>query len=710
MNKTRNRAARAVLWLSLLANCALIVPENKLGVLTWLIAAILSTALVRALPETAAARKRPTALAIAAAALLALYLAIDFAYRWGFVVPVQALTQRLGVDTAAALRAVSILLAAASMPILLWICRYLGSWRRALEARFGGGFAVGALFALEAVLLVYVLQLSSNQPMVPMKPLYLVPNLLLMLAALLLLSLPLGRLGRAMGAGAILFTIWSAANHYVLLFHGSPLFLSELSNTKTAMNVMSGYSFLPDSAVSKILLLLPIELALAGSALRMEKAVFPKVRRGQVLGRLAGLAACALALTLIFAGSKALITWSAQESLRDYGFLPCALDDARRRTSPFREPEGYDAAAEPVTGLSRRGDVKPDIILILNETFCDLSDYMDLREDTDGKYLRSFYDIPGAVYGHAVSPFVGGGTNNSEYELLTGNSSYLLTAPAPFNYLKFRPDRGSVVPYLQSLGYVTEAMHSGNAVNYARVSAYPALGFDYIRLGDHKYENLGSYGERWQLDRSFYRQMYEDYESIGDEPRFLFLLTYQNHGGYEQNEDSYDRVHVLGDYGDLTDDLNEYLTSMESSARAFRALTEHFAMVDRPVLVCMVGDHAPSFINGLPEDASRTEYEREIAKRTVPYVMWSNYGADLSRCPAWTSMFALTPQVLRAAGLELTPEAQTILAMNRVWPVFTSTGLCMDRAGNVTLYDAADPAQDLIRRYLSIEYRSLTEK
>ena len=48
-----------------------------------------------------------------------------------------------------------------------------------------------------------------------------------------------------------------------------------------------------------------------------------------------------------------------------------------------------------------------------------------------------------------------------------------------------------MVAYLKPLGYVTEAMHTGNAVNYRRVDAYPALGSDYIRLGDHKYGDLG---------------------------------------------------------------------------------------------------------------------------------------------------------------------------------------------------------------------------
>ncbi len=710
MNAKQNRLRRVALWLSFLAEGALCVPEGKRGILLWLLAAAASTALFRALPDRRLKPRRPSALVMLTAVLYGVYLAVGFFDRWSFSSLVQGLTARLGLDLGAALTVVSVLVLAAAVPFLLWLGSQLGDGAEKLEDRFGGGFAVGALFAIETLLFIYALQTSSEQALLPQKLGYFIPSLLTMIAIMLLFALLTGRLGRGMAAAAVVTTLWSIANRYVLLFHGSPLFLSELSNTKTALNVIGGYSFLPDATIWKLLLLLPVELALAKSARRMEKALRPKVKKGEVLARLGGFAACVAALALIFAGAKTLVSWSVNEGLYNYGFLPCAIDDARRRSAPFMEPENYDAAAEPAAAETKASDVKPDIILILNETFCDLSDITDLREDTNGGYLRSFYNIPGAVYGRAISPFVGGGTNNSEYELLTGSTSYLLTAPAPFNYLKFSPDRGSVVAHLHELGYVTEAMHSADPINYRRVDAWPALGFDYIRLGEHQYDNLGRYGVRLQLDRNFYRAMYDDYESIGDEPRFLFLLTFQNHGGWDQNEARYDRVHTTNDYGELTDDVDEFLTSVQLSARAFRALTEHFAMVDRPVIVCMVGDHAPSFVSSLPLDESMTDFEREIAKRTVPYVIWSNYGADLSACPAVTSMFALTPQLLRAAGLPLPADYQTILAMSKDWPVFTSTGLCVDQNGDVTLYNANDSKYDLIRRYLSIEYRQATEK
>ena len=64
------------------------------------------------------------------------------------------------------------------------------------------------------------------------------------------------------------------------------------------------------------------------------------------------------------------------------------------------------------------------------------------------------------------------------------------------------------------------------------------------------------------------------YESEEDGPRFFYLLTYQNHGGWDQNDEALDLVHTRNDYGSLSDVLNEYLTSIKLSADAFCRLTE----------------------------------------------------------------------------------------------------------------------------------------
>ena len=198
------------------------------------------------------------------------------------------------------------------------------------------------------------------------------------------------------------------------------------------------------------------------------------------------------------------------------------------------------------------------------------------------------------------------------------------------------------------------------------------------------------------------------YQQMGEGPRFVYLLTFQNHGGYEQNDASLDTVLVQNDFGNLTDDLDEYLSSLELSAKAFRELTEYYAESDRKVIICMVGDHSPSFITSLPQRRGMSFEEVEIVKRLVPYVIWSNYGAEIPSYSKYASMVDLLPMVMEAAGLPLPPFYRYILDLHAYYPVRTANGLYMDVEGNYgSIFD--DPqAQERMAVYYNMEYNSMT--
>lgn len=210
-------------------------------------------------------------------------------------------------------------------------------------------------------------------------------------------------------------------------------------------------------------------------------------------------------------------------------------------------------------------------------------------------------------------------------DLLTSNSMYIMASSAPFTYTGFSEKNATLLTYLKSLGYMTTVMHNSTPYNYSRNIAFPAMGFDRIYLGKNSFSETNYYGNRPILDKDDYAGMLSLYEKDTDEPRFYYLLTYQNHGGYEQNDTSLDTVHTTRDLGDLTDDVDEYLSSIALSAKAFHALTEYFKSNERSVVICMVGDHAPSFISQLKANRKMDFEETELWKRTVPYVIWSNY-------------------------------------------------------------------------------------
>lgn len=592
-------------------------------------------------------------------------------------------------------------------------------WSRKLREYFahheGARRALVALCVL-GVLAAQYLQLQrstvQNIHILSVRPVNALVNLALAALPTLLLGLFFRRLTVPLIVTSALCTLWSVANVYVITYHGSPLFFNELLHARDAAGVISGYSFKLHAGILALFVFDACEVIgiLALHLLRGERA--PSLPRRLALRLGAAVACAAFAMLCLFGPAptkpRVALTSSYREAVRNYGFLACAVEDVDKMLHPWSQPEGYAPdAIPPSTGAeaSELPEEAPDIVLILNETFFDLGVYTEL--ETDVNPLASFYGIPGAAYGHAVCPKVGGGTNDSEYELLTSNSTYLLGSSAPFNYLNMEAPGNSLARYLEGFGYETWGMHCGSPKGYSRGVGYPQLGFDHVLLGPDMFAHHSANGNRNWLDWDNYQDLIEQYEAGGDGPRFLYLLTYQNHGGYEQNGAELDTVHSSADFGGLTDDVDEYLSSVSLSAEAFRKLTDYFAESDRPVIVCMVGDHAPSMISEMPARAGDSEDAAELHRHMVPCVFWSNFEAPLPDSAEYAGMVDLGPLVLRMAGLPLSPYYRAILDARDAFPIRLKTGEFVDARGEAGSFDPQDAAQEPLKRYYYMEYNSL---
>jgi hypothetical protein len=505
-------------------------------------------------------------------------------------------------------------------------------------------------------------------------------------------------------------TCWSIANYFVTQFHGSPLFFSEFANFRTAMAVAGNYRFGVTKVVIGILLIFLTEAAailvhrlLGRGARRKKRWLF----RLLLLGADLALLYAALFGPSAVKPAHTIGGWSWVEGVANYGYVSCIVEDLAGLQNLYKVPNRYSAdRIEPVE--VDNSDVVteyPDIILILNESFCDLREYADIPEA--GEVLAPLYDLDNAVLGLCAAPYIGGSTNDSEFELLTSNSMYLLNRSSPFNYLNLTQLDNHVVKYVHQLDYSAVGMHCETKSNYSRNSAYPALGFDRVMLGPDSFRYFSLYGNRKWLDADNYHDLTDVYEEAG-KPSFFFLLTYQNHGGWNQNDPEYDRIHVAGDYGELTDDLDEYLTSIKMGADAFVELTEYYARSERPTVICMVGDHAPSFIGWLPAKQAFSAEETGIVQRLVPYVIWANFDAVFPAYTEYASMVDLVPMVMQTAGMPLTPYYQYILDLHDVVPLRLSNGLYRDREGTIGTYGSGDGMyDDMLTQYYYMEYNAL---
>lgn len=385
------------------------------------------------------------------------------------------------------------------------------------------------------------------------------------------------------------------------------------------------------------------------------------------------------------------------------------MEQAALASGEVRRPDWYDESVVdsiPLrTGGSASSDRAPDIVLILNESYYFLDDYTDV--DADVSYTEGWDALENAVRGRVIIPGSGGGTNQTEYELLTGNSMHLLTAWAPFNVLDLS-GANSVASYLAGLGYSTASFHGAPGMNYNRGLAYPLIGFEKTFFKPDLTQD--AYGDRVHTDLTFYQDAISYYQSLPDEgPRFLYLLTFQNHSGYEQNPGSYDTVHTGRDFGDMTDDVDEFLTCIQMSSDALYQLTEYFNSVDRPVLVCMLGDHAPYIYPWLPVREDLTEEERTIASLATPLLIWANdaFGPIGTADDVWTSAPSLVPMLLDMAGLPLSTYYQTLLDLSEQMPIRLSSGQYWTADGEYGSFAPEDSRYEQLLSYFCMEYNNL---
>lgn len=509
----------------------------------------------------------------------------------------------------------------------------------------------------------------------------------------------------------LLLTIFSIANHYVILFHGNPLFYSEFINIGAALDVMHAYSFSFDNTVLIILAFAIFEIGLIFifSQFKKMKEVkryfdFIESKFNRITITIIETVVVMLFIVLI-AAPKITLSWNKLALIREDGFCFSFIADIDNVLHPCNEPKGYSAGFN-VSDSGIRDDsdnVKPDIVLILNETFFNLYDYCGIK--TDKNYINSFYNIDNAAYGYAEVPSTGGGTNDSEFELLTSNSMALLKTGSPFNYYDFKKNKTNSIQYLNTLGYKTYAFHCGAPSTYSRNNAFPNMGFKNYYLGKENF-TFNRYGNRAWRDEDNYEDLIRIYQSVQSGPNFMYLLTFQNHGGYNQNHSKYDNVHSLDDYGAINDELNEYITSVKHSADAFNKLVSYFKTSSRPVIICMVGDHAPSFITQI---ASDEKFGNEsISRRLVPYVVWSNY-KNIESVPYYSSLVDVMPIVFKQAGLNLSDYYKKILEINSKIPIRTSDGLYVDVNNNLGEINNNEAISNLLNEYYYMEYNSLVE-
>ena len=520
------------------------------------------------------------------------------------------------------------------------------------------------------------------------------------------------------------------ANQIVLMVRGTPLVPTDLFARETAMTVTT-----PDQWHFDYYIL----MGTVGFALLISVALKFKISYCKIWLRLI---AAAAAIVLAFLGVKYIAdididsystsTFDTESTNNVNGvalnFYICA------RKMQFDEPVGYDPAAvdeflsqyEDET-LENEEDL-PNIIVIMNESFSDLSYLGKLKTDVD--YMPYYNElIKSYPHGKLLVSVLGGGTCNTEFEYLTGLSMMYMPNGC-YTYMQhIKQEVPSLASYLKGYGYEAVAMHPFYEICWKRNSIYKFMNFDDFISGEDMttYKSRYTSADRWEKgfgdeveyvrtlisDSFFYDKVIEQFENKSKDRAFIFGVTVQNHSGYEyEGEDFTADVHITN-YDGYYPRAEQYLSLVKKSDEALEELISYFEKVDEKTIIVFFGDHQPNveapLINqiapyrNLIVNSFLTRYE-------TPFLIWANYDIGGKKDLGIISPNFLGLKTLEYAGVPLSKEYQMLKDVSYIAPAMNTWGY-FDRA--ITWNERKDvysEEKNILNIYNYYTYRCLTDK
>lgn len=404
--------------------------------------------------------------------------------------------------------------------------------------------------------------------------------------------------------------------------------------------------------------------------------------------------------------------WNGTSTYTENGFLLSFMTFGTYLT--VEKPEDYEISEIQNINkkyVNKEASVEedlPNLIVIMSES---LADFSSIRELSTNCNEFEFWDqlTENTIKGEILVSTKGGGTANTEYEFLTGNSiSFFSYGYIPY-VTNWEQLDSSIAWNLKEQGYETIAMHPGTRTNWSRDRVYPKLGFDTF----YSVESFDDWKE-WKRDMV---TDYANFEKIleiirnreNDKPYFLFNVTIQNHSDYVTN------VVPITVYTEDANylDINEYLTLIKKSDDALEYLIQELQKEEEKTAVVIFGDHYP----GINNEQLSWIYEKSIDTvsleemqmcHTVPFMIWTNYDIEEEEAGLLSANY-LGSYVLDKLNLNMKPWNYFLLDLQKNVQAMNVLGYTLDGSVYQT-YDDIKQQPAILREYFKLQYNQLFDE
>lgn len=243
----------------------------------------------------------------------------------------------------------------------------------------------------------------------------------------------------------------------------------------------------------------------------------------------------------------------------------------------------------------------------------------------------------------------GGGTANTEFQVLTGLPSFNYSSSVSVLYTE-------VVPKMKTFPAISDqfsmanrfVLHPASINNYSRNYIYSRLGFDkqiFSEASKDKFSRLERLGAS-ASDQTVYDEVLRRIDP--SENQFFSVITMQNHAPWSVGQPQEVTAQGKDFSPSANNNLTEYARLLTHSDQALNNFLTQLSRLDKAVTVVFYGDHLPGFY---PES---TFAKNPKSKYQTDYFIWSNYQDKKLNYPLVRSS-DLTAELLEHTNARVSP-------------------------------------------------------
>ncbi|EHL17307.1 hypothetical protein HMPREF9630_00474 [Peptoanaerobacter stomatis] len=277
-----------------------------------------------------------------------------------------------------------------------------------------------------------------------------------------------------------------------------------------------------------------------------------------------------------------------------------------------------------------------DVVIIQSETFFDLPKYQDKLEKngivvhdehiSDNLHYYQNNGISGIMH----TPTVGGGTVNTEYEVMTGyGARYFARGSIVFTSI-LEKQTNSLAYFLKD--YVgnmkTIGIHNHNADYWDRDRVYPLLGIDkFIDITMFTKEEQDDLVGAWMSDKTIFDMTRRQLEENPNTNNFILSVTVQNHGPFLGKKGEDIEVDNLSEHDGW--EIRNFVSNLKYSDEQLKIFMDYIDSRQKPTIVIFYGDHKPDPNYDIFKNSKYyTENDRQNMFNTDYFIYFNNAVQD----------------------------------------------------------------------------------